>query len=196
MRKVLLVYGTSEGQTAKIAQRLAEAIRGKGYAVDVFEGRQVPKDLAVSSYAAVVIGASMHAGGYQRYIGDFVRQHRAELEQAQSAFFSVSLTEAYPPEQHAKERAELRGHIDRFLQGTGWRPGRVVSFAGALAYSRYGFLKRKLMQFIARRVGQPTDPSRDYEYTDWGAVTRFGEEFVETLRAAPPAPKIVSEVRS
>ncbi len=187
MRKILIVYGTTEGQTGKIAQRLANTIGSQGFQVEVFDGRRLPRDIDLSNYAAVLVGASMHAGGYQRFIRDFVKQRRAELARVPSAFFSVSLTEAYPPDEHLQERANLRAHIDRFLQETGWQPQRVVSFAGALAYTRYGFVKRRLMQKIARQAGQQTDPSRDYEYTDWQAVTRFAEEMVSALSAAPLA---------
>jgi menaquinone-dependent protoporphyrinogen oxidase len=30
--------------------------------------------------------------------------------------------------------------------------------------------------------GGDTDTSRDYEYTDWGAVERFAETFAQRLR--------------
>jgi menaquinone-dependent protoporphyrinogen oxidase len=62
-----------------------------------------------------------------------------------------------------------------FPLALGWHPGHVVSFAGRLAYTRYGFLKRFVMRKIARREGGPTDVTRDHELTRWGDVDRFAE---------------------
>jgi menaquinone-dependent protoporphyrinogen oxidase len=189
MTKILILYGTTEGQTGKIAQHLADTIGNEGYLVDLFDAEHLPQQLTLTHYAAMLIGASMHIGGYQRCIHNVLIEHHAELAQVPSAFFAVSLTEAYAPGEHLQERAELQEHITRFLQETGWQPQKVVGFAGALTYSRYGFLKRRIMQNIASKVGQPTDASQDYEYTDWEAVTHFGKEFVATL-AQPNAPAL------
>jgi menaquinone-dependent protoporphyrinogen oxidase len=61
----------------------------------------------------------------------------------------------------------------------------VVSFGGALAYRRYGFLLRQRMQVVTwifgRGLGQPIDASRNYAYTDWDAVRHFTDRFVAQL---------------
>ena len=54
----------------------------------------------------------------------------------------------------------------------------TATFAGALRYSRYGWLKRRLMRSIARREGGDTDTSRDHVYTDWDAVDRFAVDIL------------------
>ncbi len=193
MSPILIIYGTTEGHTAKIASRLAETISAKGYEVDVFDSRQMPGDISLGSYAAALIGASMHAKGFQQSVREFVQQHHAALKRMPSAFFSVSLTEAYPPGEHLPERAALQEHIERFLDDTDWEPQAIASFAGALSYSRYGFFKRRVMRSIARKAGQPTDTSRDYEYTDWEAVARFAEQFAAGLEEAPAASTSIAE---
>ena len=73
-----------------------------------------------------------------------------------------------------------------FVQETGWQPGKVGKFAGALVYRRYGRVKRWLMKLVVKRAGGDTDTSRDYEYTDWDAVTRFTEDFLGSLGDAQP----------
>ncbi len=185
MTRILILYGTTEGQTGKIAERLASTMRTLGCQVDVVDSRHVSKDFSMSGYDAALIGASLHAGGFQGSVRSFIQTHLAELQRIPAAFFSVSLTEAYPPGTHQAERAELQKRIASFLEETGWQPQQMVNFAGALAYSRYGFFKRQVMKSIARQAGTPTDTSRDYEYTDWVAVARFGVQFVSALNAAP-----------
>ena len=176
MIRVLIPYGTSEGQTARIAEYLADVIRGQGYEaypVDIKRSGAPEPD----GYDAVIVGASVHMGKHEEYVRDFVRENRDTLERLPSAFFSVSLA-AHDNTKEARD--EVEGYIEKFVQQTGWRPSKVGLFAGALLYTQYGFIKRWIMKKIARDKGNPdTDTSRDYIYTDWGGVKRFAEEFLE-----------------
>ena len=65
---------------------------------------------------------------------------------------------------------------EKFPIALGWHPDRVACFAGRLAYTQYGFVKRLVMQWISRKEGAPTDTSRDYEFTNWGDVDQLAEE--------------------
>jgi menaquinone-dependent protoporphyrinogen oxidase len=53
--------------------------------------------------------------------------------------------------------------------------------AGAIPYSRYGLLKRWVMQYMSRQAGVKTSPKQDYEYTDWEALRGFAVEFAGTI---------------
>jgi len=57
----------------------------------------------------------------------------------------------------------------------------VKPIAGALQYSKYSIIVRFIMKRIARQAGAATDTSKDYEYTDWAALTRFIDEFAGEL---------------
>ena len=61
------------------------------------------------------------------------------------------------------------------------RPGGTATFSGALRYPRYGPVTRWIMKLISRRSGGPTDTSQEYEFTDWQAVDRFGEDLARAL---------------
>jgi menaquinone-dependent protoporphyrinogen oxidase len=179
--RIMIAYATSEGHTARIAGCIADVIRSEGY-------EPVPVEIkrsgapAPDGYDAVIVGASVHAGRHQASIRDFVRKHRAALERVPSAFFSVSLSAAGST---SKAREEAEGCVEQFVRQTGWRPGRVGFFAGALLYTRYGFVMRWVMKRITIAKGSPdTDTSRDYVYTDWDGVKRFAAEFL-----ASPFPK-------
>src|SRR3712207_9227887 len=90
MMRVLIPYGTTEGQTSRISEYLAEVIRDHGHeahAVDI-KGPGVPEP---DDYDAVIVGASIHMGKHEDYVRDFVRENRDALERLPSAFFSVSL---------------------------------------------------------------------------------------------------------
>jgi menaquinone-dependent protoporphyrinogen oxidase len=177
MIRVLIAYGSSEGQTARIAEYLAGVIRDQGHDAFPVDTKRagIPEP---DGYDAVIVGASVHLGKHQSCVRDFVREHRSALERVPSAFFSVSLAAQDTTD---AARREVRGYVEKFVQETGWRPGKVGLFAGALVYTKYGFFKRWVMKKIASSKGSPdTDTSRDYFYTDWADVRRFAEGFLET----------------
>lgn len=175
MSKFLIVYGTKEGQTGKIAERLGEIIRQQGHEVDVTNARQCPADLSLDAYKGIIVGSSVHAGRYSPTVSKFVRRYKTHLENRPSAFFSVSLSDVGDNE---AQRAYLSTRIEKFFDKTGWHPNLIGRFAGCLAYTRYGCCTRILMKFMAKSMGHPTNTSCDYEYTDWDKVAKFGEEFL------------------
>jgi menaquinone-dependent protoporphyrinogen oxidase len=177
MSKILIAYGTSEGQTAKIADYLAEVIRAQGhdvYPMNIERGAPAP-----AGYDAVIVGASVHKGKHQRWVVDYARRNCPALEYLPSGFFSVSLAIADETEEG---RREAEGYVETFVKETGWYPEKVGLFAGALVYTKYNFLLRWLMRRIARTKGsRDLDTRRDYVYTDFVAVKRFAEEFLAGL---------------
>jgi menaquinone-dependent protoporphyrinogen oxidase len=176
----LILYATAEGQTARIAERIARTLRSRGHAADTRPAGEVRADLDTLGYDGVIVGASIHYGRHPRYLGSLVRRQRAALEGRPSAFFSVSLSAGGPG---AKPEAARR-YLEAFLRQSGWRPQQSATFAGALPYSRYGAFKRLLMIAFVGLGGGDTDASRDYEYTDWDAVERFADTFAKRL--SPP----------
>ncbi len=178
MARVAVVYGTTEGQTAAIAERVAGVLSDAGHDPVLLHAAHLPAEFSPDGYDGWVVGASVHYGRHQRYVARFVRDHVATLDRVPSAFFSVSLTAATgTPEADATAR-EL---LDGFLTETGWTPDLTAVFPGALKYSEYGLLTRFVMRRIARKHGGGTDASRDYEYTEWDAVERFAAEFAGLL---------------
>jgi menaquinone-dependent protoporphyrinogen oxidase len=173
---VLIAYGTTDGHTAKIAGHMATTARNAGHAVKLVDTKELPRDLDVRRFDAVVVGGSMHVQGYQRAVKRFVRRNLDALRTRPSAFFSVCLSiESRNPD----ERAAARAIAERFPASCGWLPERIETIAGALLFSRYGFLRRRAMIAIARKELGAIDPRRDHVYTDWEQVDRFIGSFVE-----------------
>jgi menaquinone-dependent protoporphyrinogen oxidase len=168
MAHLLVLYGTSEGQTQKIAAFIADRLRKNGHTVEVDAVEAIQSPLDAERIDGVIVGASVHAGRHKDTVVQFVRDNRAVLDALPSAFFSVSL--AVLDELPHKE---ARTYVARFLQETGWTPNVVETIAGALRYTQYGFVKRFIMKQISKRSGRPTDTSRDFEFTDWTQVSAF-----------------------
>ncbi len=179
MAAVLVVYATRDGQTRKIAERIANVLRVRRHVVELLDAARAPRDLALSRFQAVFIGSSVHAGGYLRPVVRFVQSHRAQLERLPTLFFSVGLA-------ILSKINDGRAQTMRLVAETGWRPLRIELLAGALPYTRYNFLIRFVVRRIVKAEGGDTDTSRDYEYTDWAAVDRFAAEFVDEVTASRP----------
>ena len=174
MASFLILYGTSEGQTAKVARRLADTLKARGHAVTTHSISEAGEEVDLDAFDAVLVGSSIHIGQHHADIQAFVKTHREALHERPTAFFQLSLNivDARPEKQ-----AEAAGYIDTFLETTGWHPDRIGHFGGALRYSKYGFLKRLMMKQIAKRASGDIDTARDYEYTDWAEVEAFANDF-------------------
>lgn len=179
MKKIFLTYGTTEGQTAKIADFISDVLRDHGYDVTMLDVKDTA-DTVPDGYDAAIVGASIHMGKHDKHVVDFVRKNQDTLARVPSAFFSVSLA-AYG------DTAEAEGYVEQFEDETGWRPDKIGLFGGALLYTQYGFIKRHILKRIARdKPGNlGTDLSRDYIYTEWDGVKRFAEHFASDLDSAP-----------
>lgn len=187
MASVLVYYGTGEGQTAKVAGRVVDALSDRGHDARAVDAADGIGDRGLNDFDAVVVGASVHAGRHQSAVREFVSANREALAAKPTAFFQVSLSSATEA-----GREQAAGYVEAFLDATGWHPDRIATFGGALRFSEYGFLKRLLIQQIARREFPDADRSRDVEFTDWQAVADFANDvaaFVEArLGVDPPAP--------
>jgi menaquinone-dependent protoporphyrinogen oxidase len=181
MPRILVLYASTHGHTAKIAARIAAALEDDGATVELHQLHGNKTQPAPQDYDAVILGGSIHAGHHQRALVKWAERHHAALDLNPSAFFSVSLTAADDAEE---ARAATRDYLDDFIEKTGWTPSRSATFAGALQYREYDIATRALMRLLMRRMHHPTDPSQDYDYTDWDAVERWAHELAATLTPA------------
>jgi menaquinone-dependent protoporphyrinogen oxidase len=185
MERVLVLYATHEGQTQRIAGHMAAAVRAHGLLANVVNAAHVPGGFSLDAYSAAIVAASVHCGRHEKEIVRFVKDYVKELERIPTAFLSVSLSEAgaeddmAPPEKRARSVADATRMIDEFLAETGWRPSSIKAVAGALLYTKYNFLLRFVMKRISRQAGGATDTSKDHEYTDWAALDKLVDEFVQ-----------------
>jgi menaquinone-dependent protoporphyrinogen oxidase len=174
MARVLILYATTEGHTARVAERIAQRLRDKGHRVESQRADASATRLDLERYETVIVGAPVHYGRHPGHLRSLLRKHRAALAARPGAFFSVSLSAGGPG---AKPQAARR-YVETFLRQVGWQPQLTAAIGGALQYSRYGAFKRLLVVVFVGRAGGDTDTSRDYEYTDWDAVDRFADRAI------------------
>jgi menaquinone-dependent protoporphyrinogen oxidase len=187
--RVLIVFATTEGHTRKLAEFAAARLRRSGHQVRVCDAAQSePPDPA--AFAAALLMASVHLGGYQGQLRDFVRHNHAVLNAMPSAFVSASLSAAGD---NPSDRAGLRDCVERLKRDTSWYPGAVYHAAGAMPFSAYGLLKKLAIKLIARRRGKIVKISEDYDLTDYAAFGDFIDSFAASAISSARRPAAAAQ---
>src|SRR5215831_9186952 len=156
MKTIAVLYATREGQTRRIAERVASLLRARGFAVVVHDvAIESPPGFSLARCMGAVLAASIHIGKHEKEMVTFVKEHHAELERMPCTFLSVSLSQAgvenpaATPRRRERATANVSKMIDEFLHQTRWNPAHVHPVAGALLYRRYLLPVRLMMRFIA-----------------------------------------------
>lgn len=178
MPRMLVVYGTTDGHTAVIARELGTALSECGARVDVVEAKYGSSKPSPRGYDGVIVAASVHIGGFQPNVLHWLRANREALARRPTAFVAVCLAVLQPESEVHQEVEEI---IARFLRRAHWVPTLRRTVAGAIPFTRYGWLKRTVMRRIARKMGMATDTSRDYVFTDWDDLKGFARSCFTTM---------------
>jgi menaquinone-dependent protoporphyrinogen IX oxidase len=121
----LVVYASTQGSTAKIAMRIATAMRAQGLEVDLREVAQA-SNVKPGCYGLVVVGASLQAAHHQQQIVDWARERRDALRRVPSVLFSVAPD---PAADSADPNTVAEQSVDEFCAETGWTPDRIERIA-------------------------------------------------------------------
>ena len=177
MHDILVVYCSGEGQTAKIAQHIAELARAALMRVELCDVARIAPDRSLREFEGIVVGGSIHGGKHAPQLSQFVTDHLQALQSRPSAFFSVSLSAAGDEQQ----QSDAWRWLNEFLKDSAWSPARTAIFAGAVLYREYGLIKRMVMKQILKKAGGDTDTTRNFEYTDWDQVEDFAADFLQHM---------------
>jgi menaquinone-dependent protoporphyrinogen oxidase len=180
-KQVLILYGTHEGQTRKIATFVADRLRAKGLSAVLVDAADLREGDPLPAFDAVIAAASLHAGGFQKSVARAIEKNAAVVSAKPNAFLSVSLSAAGEDED---DRRGLEKCLEQFFAEAGWRPQRIEHAAGAFRYTKYDFFKRMIMKRIAKERGAPVDTSRDWELTDWAKLETFADAFAAQVGGA------------
>jgi menaquinone-dependent protoporphyrinogen oxidase len=173
MTRLLLVYSTVDGHTAKIARYLQQYLEARAHRVTLHELNQegLPDP---ATYDKIVVGSSIRYGKHHPSVYQFIQRHQSTLESLPSSFFSVNLV-ARKPE---KNQPDTNPYVRKFLATIHWKPRHAAVFAGVLDYPSYRILDRWMIRLIMWITKGPTDPATCIEYTDWDQVRAFAESMM------------------
>lgn len=166
----LIVYGTVEGQTARIARFLADRITSAGHAAALFDTSQTA-DLSFDGIDRVFLAAPVHERRHPRDFEAFVTAHRDDLAARRSVMLSVGLKVAF---EGGREEAE--DYLREMEMRTRFTPNREVLVAGALRAGAYGYFETEVLRHVVL-AGQDFRPEDGpHEFTDWDALAALVDE--------------------
>ena len=168
MFKTLIIYSTTDGQTIKICDKLAEDSFNDNVKLcslkDIIE-----EDL--NSYNKIIIGASIRYGKHNPEVLKFVKNNINILNKVKTAFFSVNVV----ARKKEKNTPSTNPYVIKFIKQTNWKPTNIGVFAGKVDYPSYKFFDKYIIRFIMWLTKGPTDVSKSYEFTNWNEVEKFGK---------------------
>ena len=147
----------------------------RGIDANIWDATLAP---APDDYQGVVVGDSIHAQHHSRELRRYLHDHHATLARLPLGLFQVSMTSATDDATHTDA---ARGLVEDLESEVDLHPDVVALLAGRLAYTQYGWLKRRIMRWISKREGGETDTSHDYEYTNWDVVRQFADDIAAVI---------------
>ena len=183
--KVLIVYASKHGQTAKIAAAIAAVVQQEGADVRAFEVSLLPRDFDPRAYDAVIVAAPVYYGRFVKRLRKFIARNATVLASVRNALVAVSLSAKFDPSNAEKE-------LHAIIAETGWLPETFTLVAGAESFAKYGWITGHVMRKIARQQGRGGDFKKDREYTDWNALAEFTREFVAKVSALKRAASVTA----
>lgn len=177
---VLVVFGSTEGHTERLAGVAADRLRADGHTVSLVHAAQAERSLDPAGLAGVLVAASIHWGRYQASVTAFARANHPALNALPSAFLSTSLSAAGVEQ---PDRVGLDDFVRTFETETLWTPRLVHHAGGAIRRSSYDYFKRLAVTLIARSRGDDLGEAGEYDLTDYAAL----DDFLDTFRTAVQA---------
>ncbi|MFZ4813164.1 MAG: flavodoxin domain-containing protein [Phototrophicaceae bacterium] len=174
--KILILYASSEGQSAKIARYLRDYLREHRHEADMESLDEIAPEVHLADYDGIILGASIHFGKHQQEAAYFVSVYKGLLQLKPTGFYSVSMTASHLEIEERRRLAEE--YVAAFAEETGWFPTEVALFAGALQYDDYDAVKKRVVRWVASVNELATDMQHNYEYTDWEEVELFAQRYL------------------
>ena len=168
MIKTLIIYSTTDGQTVKICNKLAEVNSSEN--VKLCSLNDVVKE-DLNSYNKIIIGASIRYGKHNQNVLDFIKSRMKILNMVKTAFFSVNVV----ARKKEKNTPLTNPYVIKFIKQTNWQPTKIGVFAGKVDYPSYRLFDKYIIRFIMWLTKGPTDISKSYEFTNWDEVKKFGK---------------------
>lgn len=181
MSRFLIAFASREGQTERIARRIAERLDAAGHSAMLLNLKNGGTEDCIETCEAAIIAGSVHLARHDPALAGFIMRHGTLLRSVPSAFVCVSLSAA------SKDPGDL-ATVDEitksFLYETGWHPDVIEHAAGAVRDVQLGIFERFTVHAVMMEKEIPSDPSGETELTDWAKLDRFVDAFADGIR--PP----------
>lgn len=176
--KVLILYGTIEGHTAKVARFVEEWVTSAGHETELVDADEAAK-ISFEGVDAVILAASVHQRRHPKNFEASLLAHREDLAARPSLFLSISLSAAFPEGQD-----EAQDYLTEMKMRTRFEPTRESLVAGAVQASKYDYFAMQVIRHVVLR-GRDVDPQAgEHCFTDWDALGNEVADFLDFAQKA------------
>lgn len=174
--KVLIAYATTEGQTRKVSQAVADQVVELGHQVEQLDTARKRRDIHPDDFDAFIVAASVHQDRHQNEIEVFVVASLDVLKAKPGMFISVSLAAAFE-----EKTADATAYISDFIDRTGWTPDQSLAVAGAVRSEEYDYFQQQILEHIILKDRDELRLDEPQEFTDWAGLASSVKAFLEQL---------------
>jgi menaquinone-dependent protoporphyrinogen oxidase len=162
---ILIVYGSIEGQTAKIARFAADHLTKAGHDVALIDSADDAPPPDFNGIERVILAASVHERRHPRPFEVFLAANKSALADRPSLLISVSLSAAFPDGME-----EAADYVADMTLRTGFVAGTELLVAGAVRPSSYDYFATQVVRHVVLRDHAAVRPDEEREFTDWDAL--------------------------
>ena len=162
---VLVVYGTVEGQTEKIANFVAKVAREVDEDVHLYNTSDRSDSVRLDDFERVILAASVHERQHPADFEVYVAANFQALDARRTMFLSVSLSAAFP-----EGLDDAQAYADEMKARTELDPDVEMLIAGAVRTRSYDYYAAQVLRHVVLK-GRNYDPAvQHHEFTDWDAL--------------------------
>jgi menaquinone-dependent protoporphyrinogen oxidase len=173
-KKIAVFYSTRDGQSERIAQRIATCLRDSG-ATTTLHRLTLGAQLTIEAQSCAIVAIlAVRYGRMLPEAAEFLTLYASREHAPPLALAVVSLVARDKSRRTPQTNPYLRKTLARY----GLRPALATAFAGRLNYPKYRFFDKQIIRLIMALTGGVTDGYSDIDYTDWAQVDVFAAEVV------------------
>ena len=170
---ILVTYASRYGSTQEVAEAVTATLREHGLEVDLRPMREVR---TLEGYRAVVMGAPLYIGHWQKDMQSFLAQHRESLMQRQVALFTLG-----PTQPDEKDWEDVRAQLEQEMAKYPWlKPAATELFGGKYDPAKLRFPDT----LLAKLPASPLHKMPASDIRDWTAIRTWASNLVTQLQPA------------
>ena len=172
--KILIVYGSIEGQTAKIAKFAANCVQELGHEVELVDSSAKTAVASFDGVDRIIAAASVHERRHPKPFEVFLSAHKTDMNARPALFLSVSLNAAFED-----VRPEAEEYVVEMNMRTGFTPQSYMLVAGAVRSGAYDYYESQVVRHVLLTDMKYDANQTELEFTDWEAVKAGVEAFLK-----------------
>lgn len=165
-KKILVAYGSRDGATAGIAERIGDVLKKAGFMVDVASAEKAGEP---GGYDAVVLGSALYIGQWRKEAANYLTKHEQALTKLPVWIFSSGPTGAEEVDKQMEGFTypeKLKPVIARIQP----RASRI--FKGAIYFKNLNFMEKFMLKQMKAAEG---------DFRDWKAIEAWVTEIAREL---------------